>query len=78
LGNNRPIKKKDWIKFLKAHDCYELRHDGTSHKHWKCPNSFRTITFQSQGKDIPALHLKTNLKSIGYNLKYLYNWLKNN
>jgi transposase-like protein len=78
LGNNRPIKKKDWINFLKSHDCHEKRHKGTSHVHWKCPNCFRTITFRNGYKEIPAMHLKSNLKSMGYNLKYLYDWLKKN
>ena len=72
MGNNRPVKKEDWIRFLQHYDCKEVRHKGTSHQHWKCPNTFRTITFRGQGKEIPALHLKTNLTSMGYDLNYLY------
>jgi len=78
LGNNRPVKLKDWIKFLVAHNCSKKRHKGTSHQHWKCPNCRRTITFRSQYKEIPAMHLKTNLTTMQYNLDYLYKWLENN
>jgi ribosomal protein L37AE/L43A len=78
LGNNRPIKIKDWVKFLEAHNCKKKRHNKTSHEHWKCPNCFRTITFRSQYKEIPAMHLKTNLTTMGYDLQYLYKWLENN
>lgn len=26
-------------------------------------------------KEIPAMHLKTNLETMGYDLEYLYNWI---
>ena len=78
MGNNRPVKLKNWIKFLQAHNCLKKRHKGTSHEHWKCPNCLRTITFRSQYKEIPAMHLKTNLTTMGYDLDYLYKWLENN
>jgi len=77
LGNNRPVKKKDWVKFLLAHGFEKKRHNGTSHEHWKKSNC-RTITFRNQHKEIPALHLKTNLTSMGYDLNYLYTWIENN
>lgn len=78
MGNNRPVKKKDWIKFLKAHGFEKKRHKGTSHEHWKKKGVIRTIVFRSKPKEIPAMHLKTNLDSMGHDLKYLYNWLLNN
>ncbi|HET7360993.1 MAG TPA: hypothetical protein VFI78_03585, partial [Salinimicrobium sp.] len=65
MGNNRPIKKKFWIQFLKAHGCKKKRHKSTSHEHWKCPNCYRTIVFRGQNKEIPALHLKSNLETMG-------------
>lgn len=78
MGNKRPVKVSDWEKFLLAHDCVQKRHKGTSHEHWKCPNCFRTITFRSQYKEIPAMHLKTNLITMGYTLEYLYKWIEEN
>jgi len=78
MGNNRPVKVKDWIKFLKAHGCVELRKSKGSHVLWKCKNSYRTIVFRKSYKEIPPLHLKTNLQSMGYDLNYLYEWLSKN
>ena len=75
MGNNRPVKTKDWIRFLKEHGGSQKRHNGTSHEHWKCPNCFRTVTFRPKDKEIPAMHLKTNLETMGYDLEYLYNWI---
>jgi len=78
LGNNRPIKVKDWIRFLEAHGCKYARRANGSHEHWKCPGCFRTITHRPADKDIPALHLKTNLDTMGKTLEYLYNWVDAN
>lgn len=78
MGNNRPVKKSDWEKFLIAHGCTKKRHNGTSHQQWKCPNCMRTITFRGQEKEIPAMHLKSNLDTMGLTLKDLYDWIDKN
>lgn len=78
MGNNRPIKCKDWIKFLDHNGCEKLSHNGTSHEQWKCPNCIRRIVFRSQYKDIPAFHLRTNLKTMGMKIQELYVWIDNN
>ncbi|WP_374759059.1 type II toxin-antitoxin system HicA family toxin [Dyadobacter chenwenxiniae] len=75
MGNNRPVKIKDWIRFLEAHGCHYVR-EKASHEHWKCPGCFRTITHRPAYKDIPALHLRTNLATMGKSLEYLYNWIE--
>jgi predicted RNA binding protein YcfA (HicA-like mRNA interferase family) len=75
MGNNRPVKTSDWVAFLIAHNCKYIRTVG-SHAHYKCPNCLRTITFRPKDKDVPALHAKTNLRSMGHDLKYLYNWIE--
>lgn len=77
MGNNRPVKTKCWVKFLLAHNCIYLR-TRASHVHYKCPGCFRTITHREHDKEIPALHLKTNLTSMGKTLKYLYKWIEDN
>ena len=77
MGNNRPVKTKDWIRFLEAHGCEYLR-TKASHDHWKCPNCFRTITHREKDKEIPSMHLRTNLKTMGKVLKDLYEWIENN
>lgn len=77
MGNNRPVKTKYWIAFLLAHSCKYIR-TKASHSHYKCPNCWRTITYREKDKEIPAMHLRTNLKTLGKDLKYLYNWIENN
>lgn len=77
MGNNRPVKTIDWVAFLKAHNCRYLRTEA-SHDHYKCPNCLRTITHREKDKDIPALHCKTNLKTMGKTLKDLYEWIEKN
>lgn len=77
MGNNRPVKTKDWIAFLKAHDC-NYKRTKASHVHYKCPNCIRTITYREKDKEIPSLHLQTNLKTMGLTLDYLYQWIEDN
>ena len=77
MGNNRPIKTKDWVAFLLAHDCKYLR-ARASHDHYKCKGCFRTITHREKDDEIPLLHLKTNLKSMGLTIQDLHDWIKNN
>lgn len=77
MGNNRPVKTKNWIKFLLAHNCIYKR-TTASHVHYKCPNCFRTITFRELDKEIPSLHLRINLQTMGKTLEYLYSWIEEN
>jgi hypothetical protein len=77
MGNNRPVKTKDWIAFLLAHNCKYLR-TKASHDHWKCKGCFRTITHREKDNEIPAMHLRTNLKSMGLTIQYLYDWIEKN
>lgn len=77
MGNNRPVKTKDWLAFLDAHEC---KYKGTkgSHDHYRCPGCFRTITHREKDKEIPAMHLKTNLATMGMKLQDLYDWIEKN
>ncbi|MGV0828341.1 type II toxin-antitoxin system HicA family toxin [Empedobacter brevis] len=77
MGNNRPIKTSDWIKFLESHDC-KYKSTDASHVKYRCPGCIRPIIHREKDKDIPPFHLKTNLKTMGLTLKYLYDWLDNN
>ena len=77
MGNNRPVKTKDWIAFLEAHKCKYLR-TTSSHDLWKCPNCFRTITHREKDDEIPATHLRSNLKTMDLTIQYLYEWIKAN
>ncbi len=77
MGNNRPVKTKDWLAFLKAHQCVYKRTKG-SHDHYKCPGCKRTVTHREAYKEIPALHLRTNLDTMGKTIDYLYDWIEKN
>lgn len=77
MGNNRPIKTSDFIKFLTAHKCKYVR-TKASHDLWQCPRWCRKITFRSKDKEVPSVHLKTNLTTMGLDLRYLYYWLEKN
>lgn len=77
MGNNRPVKTKDWIAFLEGHNCKYIR-TRASHDHYKCPNCIRTITHREKDKEIPALHAKTNLQTMGKTLQDLYEWIDKN
>lgn len=77
MGNNRPVKTSDWVAFLDSLGCKYLR-TKASHDHYKCPNCLRTITHREKDKEIPALHLRMNLQTMGMSLKDLYDWIDKN
>lgn len=77
MGNNRPVKTSDWVAFLKHLGCNYIR-TSASHDHYRCPKCLRTITHREKDKEIPALHLRTNLRTLGLDLNDLYNWIKEN
>jgi predicted RNA binding protein YcfA (HicA-like mRNA interferase family) len=77
MGNNRPVKTKDWVAFLGAHGCKYVR-TKASHDHYNCPGCFRTITHREKDKEIPTMHLKTNLATMGMKLQQLYDWIEAN
>jgi predicted RNA binding protein YcfA (HicA-like mRNA interferase family) len=77
MGNNRPVKTKDWLEFLKSKNCKYIR-TKASHVHYRCPNCWRTITYREKDKEIPAFHLKTNLSTMGLTLDDLYKWIEEN
>lgn len=77
MGNNRPVKTKDFVAFLKANNCTYLR-TTASHDHYKCPNCWRTITIREKDKEIPAMHIKTNVRTMGKTLEDVYIWIEKN
>ena len=77
MGNNRPVDTKDWVAFLIANGC-KYKRTKASHFHYKCPGCIRTITFRENEKQIPPLHLKTNLQTMGKTLNDLYSWIEAN
>lgn len=74
---NNPVKTKLWIAYLLHIGGREARVDG-SHHHWKVPGVFRTITFWGHKKEVPRLHIRTSLRTLGRTNKEFNLWLKNN
>lgn len=77
MGNNRPVKTKDWVAFLHHLGCKYLR-TKSSHDHYKCPNCFRTITHREKDKEIPFLHIKTNMSTLNKPVEEVYKWIEEN
>lgn len=62
----KPISTKKFKKFLKKKGLKHLRSRG-DHEIWDYPNKsklLRPITFIGCEKEIPALHINTNLKTL--------------
>lgn len=76
MGDYRPIKTKLFIKFLKSHNCYRLKKSTGSHSYWKRPGLTRRITIREADKEIPPLHIKTNLETLGLNFKDLEEFIQ--
>jgi len=71
-----PIRTNCFIKYLKLLGCSEDK--GTKHNKWKCPNSLRSIIFDRDGKEIPYLHVQTNLRNLGVTMSTFKKWAKDN
>lgn len=76
MGSPPPISTSCFIKFLKYKKCQEKK--GTNHNKWVCPGCFRAIIFDRNTKEIPFLHVHTNLKNIGVNMPDFKKWAAKN
>lgn len=77
MTNYRPTKTSCFIKYLASLDCIEMRTRG-SHTQFKCPEAIRTVTVRKNDKEVPALHIKTNLSNIGLAIGDYYKWASEN
>lgn len=76
MGDFRPIKTKLFIKFLKLYSCYPVKQkSGGSHSYWKRPGLTRRIVIREADKEIPPLHIKTNLETLGLRFEDLQEFL---
>jgi len=76
MGNFRPLPTKCWEKFLLSLGFKPNRIKG-SHHLWVKPG-YRTIPVWGDEKEIPAFHLKTSCRTLGKNVKDLYDWAEKN
>ena len=68
--SRKPIPTKTFIKFLKKMGLEYKRTKG-SHEIWdkKDGSLLRPVVFRSQYKEIPPLHIETNLITLGLSYK---------
>ena len=66
-----PVPTKKWIRFLKINGVVFKRMGKGDHEIWdKIDGSLsRPITFISAEKEIPPMHIRTNLKTLGIDYK---------
>jgi predicted RNA binding protein YcfA (HicA-like mRNA interferase family) len=68
--SSKPIKRKVWVDWLKSRGFKHIRTEA-SHEIWDHPTDplNRPIVFRTVGKEIPAFHVDTCLKTIGVTYK---------
>ncbi len=76
MGNFRPIPLKCFLAFIDKYG-YKFDRISASH-HIYTKKASRSIVIQGNEKMVPALHLKTNCKTIGCTTKVLYDWAEAN
>lgn len=78
MGKYRDVKTKLFIKFLLFQGCIKQKNNGGSHSKYKKKGCLRPITVREKDKTVPALHIKTNLETLGIKYDVFYNWIENN
>ncbi|MCU0361370.1 MAG: type II toxin-antitoxin system HicA family toxin [Bacteroidia bacterium] len=76
MGNNRPLDTKCWISLLKHLGFVHSRTSG-SHYSYTRPG-YRTIPVWGNEKQIPAMHLRTGARTLGWDLADVYKWAEAN
>lgn len=76
MGNNRPLPTRCVENFLTSKG-YSYQRTKGSHDQWVKKGS-RTIPVWGNSKEIPAMHLRTNCKTIGIGIEELYTWAEKN
>lgn len=73
----KPIPTKCWERFLLQHG-FKYKRTTASHDQWSKPGVLRPIVFRGKDKEIPAFHISTCLKTMGYTQEYFEKWVKEN
>ena len=76
MGSTPPVDTSCFENFLLYKKCYPA--NGTKHKKWKCPGCFRSIMFDRNSKEIPYLHVQTNLRNMGISMRVFKEWADKN
>lgn len=77
MGNNRPIKTKNFIKYLHHLGCKKKGVNASHHK-YKCPNCHRSIIIREADKEIPPMHIRSCAKTLNVTVQQIYNWIEKN
>lgn len=73
---NKPVKTSCWKNFLEYKKCDFLGIN--KHEKWDCPNCDRPIVFRHQYKEIPRIHINSNLKTMQIPISEFNKWLDAN
>lgn len=73
----RPLATKCFLAFIEFMG-FKYSRTESSHDMYTKKGCLRSIVIRKKDKDIPALHLKTNCKTIGCTLPELYKWAEKN
>ncbi len=76
MGEFRPLRTSCFEKFLSFHG-YKYHRTTASHDQWTRAGK-RTIPVWGDEKEIPAMHLRGNCKTIGCTMDEMYAWAKIN
>lgn len=76
MGNFRPLPTACWIALLTMLGYTEKR-ISSSHHQWTKPGK-RTIPVWGNEKEIPAMHMKTCGRGMGWSLNDIYAWAGKN
>lgn len=76
MGKAPPVPTRCFIKYLISIGCTEDH--GSRHAKWKCKGCLRSIIFDRNRKEIPYLHVHTNLKNLGKTMADFKKWANGN
>jgi len=76
MGELGSVKLSLFRKFLKEQGLKKTGGKG-DHEKWSKNDLSRPVILQVKNKNIPAFHIRTNLKTLGISVKDFLNW-KNN
>ncbi len=79
MGLPGTVPRKVFIKFLASLGIVHIRNKG-GHAVYDNPEKplKRPVILQNRGKNIPRMHIQSNLQSIGVDTKVFLEFLKNN
>ena len=77
MGITAPVRTRCFEKWLEQQGCKEDK-KSTNHRKFKCPGCRRSLIMDRGFKEIPFIHVKTNIKHMGWDMPRFKEWEKEN